>query len=167
MTEKKKRGAPKGHPPYPGCEKGGAYGGLAWVKLKYTDDDIKMLGEMLIEYMMQPKALWLKGFYLQLGLSRRQFDYIKENYPAFEDYFSRAKEMQETKLVEKSFWKEADGRFAQFILCGFHEDFKPDMAVVEQTDNVFQVNYYKARESDGSAKQVLPQAVPTTDSGSS
>jgi hypothetical protein len=133
MPTKKRR-------PYPGCEKGGAFGYLGKPKDAYTEDDLHDLGKELIAYMNEPRNVWAKGFCNRKGLSPDHIKYLNETYPLFKSYYLQAKAIQEEKLVMHSFWKEGDGNFAKFMLARHHEGWEEEKQEINQ-QYTYNVNY--------------------------
>ena len=54
--------APKGYPPYPGCEKGGR-------PRRFSTEDIERFADELVEWMKDESRFWLKDFCLERGLT--------------------------------------------------------------------------------------------------
>ena len=52
--------APKGHPPYPGCEKGGR-------PPEWTDERIEAEADAFLEWMKKPESCWYQEFCLERG----------------------------------------------------------------------------------------------------
>jgi hypothetical protein len=117
--------APKGHPPYPGCEKGALHGYLGKPEDAYTEEDIKRLGQEMIDWFYDnPQEMFFKEFFLYRGIKRTVYDHLYRRYPSFREYHEHAKEIQEIRLLKYPFWKKADGAHARFILARHHEGYK-------------------------------------------
>jgi len=134
--------APKGHLKYKGCEKGGDFGYLGKPQDAYTEEDLHKLGKDLIDYMKEPRTFWAKGFCNRKGISVNHFNYLITTYQIFKEYHAQAKSIQEEKIITHSFWKEADGRFGEFILTQTHDDWKKNNQL-----NINQVTTQQIEES--------------------
>ena len=83
---------------------------------RFTQEELKKLGEELINFMNQEGNYWLKDFCIErnIGVDKLQ-DYTKLS----EDFhlsFDRAKKMQESKLVAMGLSKDYNASFVAFIL---------------------------------------------------
>ena len=88
---------------------------------KWTEESLKQIGEDLVSYMQQPESIWFKHFLSEKGLSTQKLEHMRSTYPAFDEYYKRAKEIQQAKIVDNSLWKKADGNFAKFLLTNTHD----------------------------------------------
>lgn len=140
--------APKKHPPYKGSETGGPHGYLGKPKDAYTEEDLHKLGKEFIKYMKKPRSIWFYGFCEVKDFNNDHLDYLRQKYPVFARYYAKAKEIQERKLIEHPFWREADGNHARFVLERTHEKFK---AQIGSNDGVeFTVTHAKNPSPDQS-----------------
>ena len=113
--------APKGHPPYPGCEKGGRFGYLGRGPNYYTDQDLKELGEGLINWISDKGNIWCKYYFANQGILWQTVHYLGDRSPLFKEYLEIAKQIQESKLCTEPFYRKADGNHARFMLARHHK----------------------------------------------
>ena len=88
---------------------------------KWNDENLKQVGEELVEYMKVPENIWFKHFLIEKGMDYQALDHIRETYPLFYGYYKQAKAMQEAKMIDNAFWKRGDGNFAKFLLTNVHD----------------------------------------------
>ena len=85
--------APKGHPPYAGCEKGGR-------PPKYTKEFIESEADAFLEWMNREDSLWYKDFALERGyLPDLLSEWAKIN-EKFSRAYKRSQAWQQSKLVK-------------------------------------------------------------------
>ncbi len=131
--------APKGHPPYPGCEKGGPLGRLATA---WTDEELDALAQELVDYMKQPKSIWFKNFLIQKGITEDSYRSLRKKNMRFRAMTDVARAIQEEKLVTMPFFKEADGNHARFILEKYVKGDWKDTSQDQVSENL--VNQYNS-----------------------
>lgn len=110
--------APKGHPPYAGCEKGGY---LGRGENYYTDEDLRALGEGLIEWIQQKNNIFCKFYFAPKGILWAMVHKLGARSPMFKAYLDQAKEIQECKLVTEPYLRRADANHARFVLARHHK----------------------------------------------
>lgn len=117
--------APKGHPPYAGCEKGATFGYLGKPQDAYTQEELIKLGKDLVEWFSEnPTEIWLQDFFIYRGISKDITKHLVRTYPFFAEYYEHAKSIQESRLQKYPFWKKADGAHARFMLARHHEGYR-------------------------------------------
>lgn len=84
--------APKGHPPYPGCEKGGR-------PKKWTDREIEKLADEFLQWMAKPTSFWFKDFALEKGIIPKRFAEWAKCNEKFGFVYQYAQEWQTSKLL--------------------------------------------------------------------
>lgn len=109
--------APKGHPPYPGCEKGGC-------PKTHTKEFIDNEADAFMEWMKLPDSLYTKRFAISRGyLPQRMYEWAKHNQK-FREVLLYAKEWQEARLAEGGMKNELNSGFTRFVMsnvCGWSE----------------------------------------------
>lgn len=109
--------APKGHKPYPGCEKGGA-------PKKWTPERIEKEADAFEEWMRRPDSIWYKDFALERGyLSDRFAEWAKEN-EKFARIYRKSQEWQQSKLLKGGLLNTYNAGFTKFVMgntCGWYE----------------------------------------------
>lgn len=136
-------GAPKGHAPYPGCEKGGKWGFLGKPDDAYTEEELHNLGKELVEWLSEEENFWFKSFLMLKGLHKDTLNYLSKKYPFFKNYLDIAKALQEYKLVHNSFWKKADFNTAKFVLLNNHDGWSS-----EPSDTTITINHINPCDTD-------------------
>lgn len=97
-------------------------------------DELHLLGEALVEYMSRPDSLWYKGWLSQYGLTAARLAHAIKQCPWFQNYIDRAMDIQEDRLINLPFFKQADAGHAKFILQqrfrsrGYGEDLEEKRA---------------------------------------
>ncbi len=155
--------APKGHPPYPGCEKGAPYGYLGKPEDSWTEEEALQLGVELIKwYFITRKNIWQKTFFTeiaQVDLSLVQD--LENRYPKFKKFTNRARQLQESRLVDMPLDKSKngiDGYHARWVLARHHKGDWQEKINIESEDKTvtFNVNY-------GNNIEVQPKTLSTSD----
>jgi len=113
--------APKGHPPYPGSERGGEFGYLGRGDDYYTDDELSQLGKGLVEWIQQKENIFCKYYFCTKGILWNTVHKLACRSAMFKSYLDTAKEIQESKLVTAPYFKKADGNHARFVLARHHK----------------------------------------------
>ena len=115
--------APKGHPPYPGCEKGAAYGHLRNPEDVWEDVELEDLGKEIVDYMSRKDTIWYSGFLAKKGITHSTWGKIKKrHWDVLQHYVEIADALQEEKLVTLPFFKKADSNHARLVLRKSHQD---------------------------------------------
>lgn len=127
--------APKGHKPYPGCEKGGAFGYLGKGDDYYKDSELQSLGEGLVKWIQEKNNIWLKYYFSTKCISWDTVMRLGERSPMFKQYLIIAKEIQESKLCTEPYFRRADGNHARFMLARHHKGDWADKNNVQESAN--------------------------------
>lgn len=107
--------APRGHPPYPGCETGGR-------PKKYTDKFIEKEAVEFEKWMKQPDNIYFKRFAIDRGYHPQRFSEFAEKNEKFSEVYAMAKAWQETRLAEGGLTSEFNSGFCKFVMgnvCGW------------------------------------------------
>lgn len=105
--------APKGHPPYPGCETGGR-------PQKYTKELLDNLADKLTEWMAIDKNLWLNNFFTDNYMPVDGIDTYCNRSEKFSLAYKHAKTVQESKIFVRALERRYDGTMARFGLMNNH-----------------------------------------------
>lgn len=81
-----------------------------------TDIDLNKLGEELIQFMNEPKNLWLKEFAIMKGFPSEYLSRYAKKSESFNHSLKKAKDIQEAKLVRMGFSKKFNPAFVIFAL---------------------------------------------------
>lgn len=101
--------APKGHPPYPGCETGGR-------PKKYTKEFIEKEADAFMEWLNTPGSMYFKRFALNRGYNPLLLSaWAKEN-EKFRIVHQYAQQWQETRLAEGGLTSEFNSGFCKFVM---------------------------------------------------
>lgn len=129
--------APKGHAPYPGCEKGGPFGYLGKGEDYYTDSELQELGQGLIKWIQEKNNIWLKYYFATKCISWDTVKNLSERSSMFKQYLTIAKEIQESKLCTEPYYKKADGNHARFMLARHHKgEWQDKIEELEETNSL-------------------------------
>ncbi len=148
--------APKGHPPYEGAEKGGAYGYLGKPENAWTEEELTDLGKELIDWTKKNKdAIYIKEFFAFRGMLTDKVNYLRNKYPVFAEYYKSAKDILETRWVKYPFYKKADGNHARWIMARHFDDFKgidleelPDSILDKQSQLIKEIQAARASRKE-------------------
>lgn len=144
--------APKGHPGYPGSEKGGR------PKI-YTDQFIEKEADALEKWIEDPSSIYLKSFCLKRKYHPRCLSEFAEKNQRFKEVYEQAKTWQECKLSEGGLTNAFNSGIVKFLMsniCGFSE--KPEQQNVTN-NTTYNVNY-------ADSEQILPEKLPAKNSKS-
>ncbi len=131
--------SPKGHKPYPGCEKGGKFGYLGCPDNYFTDEELETLGKGVVEWIKQDNHIWMKRYFLDQWITWNTVEKLRARSPMFAAYLEMAKSIQESKLLSEPYYKDADGNHARFILARHHKgewEEKVETATTDQTQDL-------------------------------
>ena len=109
--------APKGHPPYSGCENGGR-------PPKYTKDFIESEAEAFLEWMGQDDSIWYKDFALERGYLPDQLSEWAKVNEKFSRVYKQSQAWQQSKLVKGGLLSQYNAGFTKFVMsntCGWSE----------------------------------------------
>lgn len=112
--------APKGHPPYPGSEKGGR-------PRKWTMEAIEAEADAFEEWMTRPDSIWYEDFCLERGFLPDEIArWAKEN-EKFGRVYQKAKAWQKGKLVKGGLLNQFNAGFCKFVMsntCSWYDTQK-------------------------------------------
>jgi len=118
--------APKGHPPYPGSEKGGPLGALSpdtGRPKKYTDEFIQIQAENLLKWLKEDESrFWIKDFCLDQMLPPRLMSEWKEIHKGFSESFELARSIQESRLYKAGLLETFNAGLVKFGLINNHKE---------------------------------------------
>jgi DNA-packaging protein gp3 len=109
--------APKGHKPYPGCEKGGR-------PTKYTPDFIEKEADAFLEWMDRLESIWYKDFALERGYNPELLSIWAKENQKFSQVYERSQHWQQSKLIKGGLLNEYNAGFTKFVMsntCGWME----------------------------------------------
>lgn len=101
--------APKGHPPYPGCEKGGR-------PPRFTTEFIEKLADELLEWLQEGKFVWFERFALNKKIKPSEMAEFARINEKFKSAYMQAKEHQQVVLFEGGLLKKFNSNMVQLIL---------------------------------------------------
>jgi hypothetical protein len=106
--------APKGHEPYPGCEKGG----------RPPRFDIEEEAEAFEAWMQRDDSLWYKDFALERGYLPDQLSEWSKKNEKFARVYKKSQEWQQSKLLRGGLLNKFNAGFCKFVMgntCGWYE----------------------------------------------
>jgi len=112
VIKRAKSGAPKGNQ--------NAVGNSGRPPDIYTQEWIENEAKALIEWFEVPRNIWLKGFALQRGYDPVRFDEFADKSIVFAEALTKAKKIQEFKLVDKALFNETNSNITKFVLANNH-----------------------------------------------
>ncbi len=105
--------APKGHPPYAGCETGGR-------PEIYTLEFIEAQAEKFVQWLKYPKNIFYQDFVLDQWISPAYLQRWSDKSEKFCNALEMAKYKQESKLKNQALNKDTDVSFTKFLLINNH-----------------------------------------------
>src|SRR5574338_304464 len=134
--------APKGHPPYPGCEKGAEHGKKGGAPKIWTDEAIQAAADSLHEYLdnvVEKKTgfFWWKDWCFEYGILPSKASELSKEHNGFREAYNRANEMQEQLVIKGALVKKLADNFSQFYLKHRHrENWTPPSDASENGANL-------------------------------
>lgn len=105
--------APKGHAPYPGCEKGGT-------PLVFTQESIEKYADLFSEWLQDPEHIWFKDFAIEKRINPDLLSkWAKEN-EKFNGIYKLAKEIQESRVINGGLRNKLNAGLVKFMLVAKH-----------------------------------------------
>ncbi len=107
--------APKGHPPYPGCETGGR-------PKKYTTEFIEKEADAFLEWMKHPDSIWYKDFALERGYSSKLLSIWEKENEKFSEVYEISKDWQQSRLIKGGLLNHYNSSITKLVLantCGW------------------------------------------------
>lgn len=116
---------------------GGLFGILGKPDDAYTEEDMQVLGEGLVEYIKRNDTLSLQRYLIENGVGRGSIEYLKKKYPTFLKYYQVAREIQQAKCVDIPFYKKGDWGVGQLVLRKGDEEWGKflERIATEKADN--------------------------------
>jgi hypothetical protein len=105
---------PKGHAPYPGCEKGGETGGRPPI---YTQDFVDNEAIALLKWMEKKENIFIQTFCYERGYSKQRLPEFREISIRFADAYSKSLDRQEGMLLYGSLTKKYHYNTAALVLA--------------------------------------------------
>lgn len=109
--------APKGHLPYPGCEKGGR-------PPKYTEEFIESEADAFLDWMKKDNSIWYKDFALERGYLPDQLSEWAKINEKFSRVYKQSQAWQQSKLVKGGLLSQYNAGFTKFVMsntCGWSD----------------------------------------------
>jgi hypothetical protein len=106
--------APKGHEPYPGCEKGG----------RPPQFNIEEEAEAFEAWMKKEDSIWYKDFALERGYLPDQLSEWSKKNEKFARVYKKSQEWQQSKLVKGGLLSKYNSGFCKFVMgntCGWYD----------------------------------------------
>jgi hypothetical protein len=105
--------APKGHPPYPGCDTGGR-------PRHHSVEDVERFADEFKIWLNDPSHVWIKDFALDNDFDPDYLhEWAKEN-EKFGGVYKQAKQRQESRLVNGGLNELYNGSIVKFVLANAH-----------------------------------------------
>ena len=111
--------APKGHPPYPGCERGGQ-------PPKYTKEDIDRYADEFKEWWKNPENVWYKDFCLERDIDPDYMSEWAKINEKFKGALKISKPKQESRIINGSLKNKYNSAISKLILV-INNFFSPEV----------------------------------------
>jgi len=126
---------------------GGKFGYLGCPENAFTDQELKDLGEGVVDWISEEGNIWIKYFFALKGIHWNTVEKLKARSPMFMEYIQMAKIIQESKLVSEPYdqRKKKDANHARFILARHHKqewEEKPQIITEEQEKKLDTANEF-------------------------
>jgi hypothetical protein len=103
-------GAPKGHPPYAGCEKGGR-------PRKYDDDFIINEANQFLIWMGKPESVWYECFAIERGYNPHLLSEWAKHNKKFATVYEYAQGWQKAKLINGGLTGKYNSNVLKLVLA--------------------------------------------------
>jgi hypothetical protein len=139
-------GAPRGHPAYPGCEKGGR-------PKKWTAELIEKEADAFLEWMSRPDSIWYEDFALERNFPADYFArWAKEN-EKFCRVYKKSQSWQKSKLLKGGLLNQFNAGFCKFVMSNTCKDWYENRSQISgDASNPLALAMSKA---DGSTKDLV------------
>lgn len=138
--------APKGHPPYEGCETGGR-------PKKYTTEFIESEAEALLAWLEKGKFIWFERFALERGYDPNLLSLWADENEKFSGAYEMAKARQKILLIEGGLIKKFNFNMAQLLLGHHYGIFpKQETKLSGSAENPLE---FILKNVDGSSKELV------------
>ena len=133
--------APKGHKPYPGCEKGGRP--PTW--------NVDAEADAFEEWMTRPDSMWYRDFAMERGyLPDNLSEWAKKN-DKFSRVYKKSQEWQLAKLLKGGLLGTYHAGFCKFVMgntCGWYEK----QQIMGDSANPL---HFLLEKTDGTSKELV------------
>jgi len=102
--------APKGHPPYTGCETGGR-------PKKYTQEFIEAEAEAFLEWMQRPESVWYESFAVERGYDPDQLSIWAKENKKFSGVYRLSQGWQKSKLISGGLLNQYNSSITKLVLA--------------------------------------------------
>jgi len=109
--------APKGHPPYPGCERGGR-------PREWTDDLIEKEAEAFWDWLQLRTSFWFEQFAIERGYPDSYLITFSKRNKKFRSVYEFAKSWQKSRLVQGGLLNKFNSNITKLVLfntCGWSD----------------------------------------------
>lgn len=142
--------APKGHKPYPGCEKGGR-------PRKYSTEDIERFADEFATWLKDPSHIWFKDFALEKDIDPDFLsEWAKEN-DKFNGIYKIARHRQESRLVNGGLMNAFNGTIVKLVLANAH-GWKTDKGETKISGDEANPLAFLLQQVDGKSKDLVEDA---------
>lgn len=118
--------APKGHPPYPGCETGGR-------PRYYTEERLDLIADELEEWMLDPKNVFIEDFCFSKKICDDEVNTYCERSKKFSRSIKRVKQKQKAALMKMGLNKKGFTPMSIFLLKCNH-NMREEQQSIQNTD---------------------------------
>jgi hypothetical protein len=118
--------APKGHPPYPGCETGGR------PKI-WTDERIEEEADALVEWLKEKQNFLFMDFIYERGLLEEYPSRFAKKNEKFNQAYRKARIKQQNVIIKNGLFKKFDSGLTKwFLQCNYKWKEETDTSGLEE-----------------------------------
>jgi len=143
--------APKGHPPYPGCETGGR-------PKRFTTEFIEAEAEAFEGWSKRKDVLWYEDFASERGYCPSNLSVWAKENEKFRQAYTRMYFWQKSLLVRGGLLNKFNSSVTRILLNKFGFEEQPKIVNVVGGDTVDA----RIKKQDGSTKDLVDESRPTS-----
>ena len=141
--------APKGHPPYPGCEKGGAFGHLANRSPdKWTEEALDAEAEALREWAKKDDSIVLRKFASERGYFWEMINQWKHKHKGIASAQKFAKDAVGCRREEKALYNKIDTGIVKASLGTYDDEHRQFLIDIKNAEASQSNTYYLNEDVD-------------------
>jgi len=118
---------------------------------KYTDEWIELEAEEFCKWMQLPESIFIKSFAIERGYSPQRLTEFSEKNKVFSEVLARAKDWQESKLVNYGLFNRTNPGMTKFVLAN-HHGYAEKAQIAGDSANPLQ---FLLEKTDGSSKHLV------------
>jgi hypothetical protein len=141
--------APKGHPPYPGCETGGR-------PKKYTKEFMENEAELLREWMKDKNNIFIGDFCFDRDYGEARIDEFVKTNEKFSEVYSKFKLRQKTEIIKGGLKRRFAHPMCALLLSNCHDMYlRTEQKTVGEVSNPLA---FALQSVDGTTKDLVNES---------